>query len=119
MLKLLEIREKFAEIEQQHVAGVMAAYNAGMVTAWDAARRLVCEYTPAIWPDSDGYEDVIASHTAEEVIDKLVEARAPKEQDAVKPTWSRGRPFCGACGARIHGGQFCSECGKPILWEGL
>lgn len=114
MLKLLEIREKFVEIEEQHVAGVMAAYNKGMEAAWDAARRLVDEYTPAMWPDSDGYEDVIANHTAEEVIDKLAEARAP-----VKPTWSRGKPFCGACGVRIHGGQFCSECGKPILWEGL
>ena len=41
-----------------------------------------------------------------------------KEQEAVKPTWSRGKPFCGACGLRIHGGKFCSECGKPILWEG-
>ena len=41
-----------------------------------------------------------------------------KEQEAVKPTWSRGRPFCGACGLRIRGGKFCSKCGKPILWEG-
>lgn len=41
-----------------------------------------------------------------------------KEQEAVKPTWNRGRPFCGACGLRIRGGKFCSECGKPILWEG-
>lgn len=41
-----------------------------------------------------------------------------KDQEAVKPTWSRGKPFCGACGLRIHGGKFCSECGKPILWEG-
>lgn len=39
-----------------------------------------------------------------------------KEQEAVEPTWSRGKPFCGACGLRIHGGKFCSECGKPILW---
>ena len=41
-----------------------------------------------------------------------------KEQEAVKPSWSRGKPFCGACGLRIHGGKFCNECGKPILWEG-
>lgn len=40
-----------------------------------------------------------------------------KEQEAVKPTWSRGKPFCGACGLRIHGGKFCSECGKPISWK--
>ena len=41
-----------------------------------------------------------------------------KEQEAVKPTWGRGKPFCGSCGLRIHGGKFCSECGKPIAWEG-
>ena len=40
------------------------------------------------------------------------------KEEAVKPTWNRGRPFCGACGLRIRGGKFCSECGKPILWEG-
>ena len=41
-----------------------------------------------------------------------------KEPEAIKPTWSRGRPFCGACGLRIRGGKFCSDCGKPIFWEG-
>jgi len=41
-----------------------------------------------------------------------------KEQEAVKPTWSRGKPFCGACGLRIHGGKFCGECGRPVLWGG-
>lgn len=41
-----------------------------------------------------------------------------RKQEAVEPTWSRGKPFCGACGLRIHGGKFCSECGKPILWKG-
>ena len=41
-----------------------------------------------------------------------------KEQEAVKPTWSRGKPFCGACGLRILGDRFCSECGRPVLWEG-
>ena len=49
---------------------------------------------------------------AENAIDFL------KEQEAVVPTWSRGKPFCGACGLRIHGGKFCSECGKQIAWEG-
>ena len=44
--------------------------------------------------------------------------KATKEQEAVKPTWSCGKPFCGACGLRIRGGKFCSECGKPLLWEG-
>ena len=41
-----------------------------------------------------------------------------KEQEPVKPTWSLGKPFCGACGLRIRSGKYCSECGKPILWEG-
>ena len=41
-----------------------------------------------------------------------------KEQEAVKPTWSRGKPYCGSCGLRILGDRFCSECGRPILWEG-
>ena len=41
-----------------------------------------------------------------------------KNQEAVKPTWNRGKPFCGACGLRIHDGKFCGECGRPILWEG-
>ena len=41
-----------------------------------------------------------------------------KEQEEVKPTWGRGKPFCGACGLQIRGGKFCSECGKPIAWEG-
>ena len=41
-----------------------------------------------------------------------------REQEAVKPTWGRGKPFCGACGLRIHGGKFCDKCGKPIAWEG-
>lgn len=41
-----------------------------------------------------------------------------KEQEAVKPIWSQGKPFCGACGLRIRGGEFCSKCGKPIAWEG-
>ena len=49
----------------------------------------------------------------------LNDARALlKEQEAVKPTWSRGKPFCGVCGLRISGGKFCSECGRPVLWEG-
>lgn len=52
-------------------------------------------------------------HKKNERIEKLL-----KEQEAVKPTWGRGKPFCGACGFRIRGGKFCSECGKPIAWEG-
>lgn len=40
-----------------------------------------------------------------------------KEQEAIEPTWSRGKPFCGVCGLRIRGGKYCSECGKPILWK--
>ena len=41
-----------------------------------------------------------------------------KEQEAIAPTWSRGRPYCGSCGLRIRGGKYCSECGAAIAWEG-
>lgn len=42
-----------------------------------------------------------------------------KEQEAVKPTWIRGKPCCGSCGLQIrNGGKFCGECGKMIAWEG-
>ena len=41
-----------------------------------------------------------------------------KEQEAVRPTWSCGKPYCGSCGLRIRGGKYCSECGAPIAWEG-
>ena len=41
-----------------------------------------------------------------------------KEQKTVKPEWSCGKAYCGACGLRIRGGKFCSKCGKPIAWEG-
>lgn len=40
-----------------------------------------------------------------------------KEQEAETPTWHLGKPFCGACGLRIRGGKYCSECGRPIAWE--
>ena len=41
-----------------------------------------------------------------------------KEQEAIRPTWSCGKPYCGSCGLRIRGGKYCSECGAPIAWEG-
>jgi uncharacterized small protein (DUF1192 family) len=59
-------------------------------------------------------DDHIAMYQAEI---KRLEALL-KEQVPVKPTWSLGKPFCGACGLRIRSGKYCSECGKPILWEG-
>lgn len=40
-----------------------------------------------------------------------------KEQEAVEPTWTCGKPFCGACGLWIPGGKFCSYCGKAVKWE--
>ena len=49
-----------------------------------------------------------------EKMDDIVAAL--KKQEAVKPTWNRGKPFCGACGLQIHSCKFCSECGRPILW---
>lgn len=74
----------------------------------------------------NGLQDMIQSkkyieHNFDGVVDEDVCERAIellKEQEAVKPTWGRGKPFCGACGLQIRGGKFCSECGKPIAWEG-
>lgn len=58
-----------------------------------------------------GYTDCRKWEIAKDAITLL------KEKEAVRPTWNRGKPFCGACGLRIHDGKFCSECGRPILWE--
>lgn len=51
-----------------------------------------------------------------------------KEQEAVKRTYSTGiNGFsiiwtCGACGSDLFPNnakaKFCSNCGKPVLWEG-
>jgi hypothetical protein len=73
--------------------------------------ELVEHIESALAVDSD-YVDCVRTDLLQVAVGLL------KEQEAVKPTWSRGKPFCGACGLRIHGGEFCSKCGKPILWEG-
>ena len=56
----------------------------------------------------------------EQNVSEFIESRPEwcpmKEQEAVKPTWNRGNPYCGACGSRIRSGKFCSVCSKPILW---
>ena len=76
----------------------------------ETACPLDCPYFPQCFPDVGPASPFMP--LMQDALDLL------KEQEAVKPTWSRGKPFCGACGLRIHGGKFCSECGKPILWEG-
>ena len=68
-----------------------------------------CEY----WVKNHKGEQLMLEYTAVEDLLALL-----KEQEAVTPTWNRGKPFCGACGLQIRGGKFCSECGKPIAWEG-
>lgn len=65
----------------------------------------------------NGYECFCTSDDYEYEMHKAV-LTLLKEQKPVKPTWSRGKPYCGSCGLRIHGGKFCSECGRPVLWEG-
>lgn len=46
-----------------------------------------------------------------------------KEQDAVKPEWKNGSPFCGNCGHRLEkknrntDGIKCPECGRSVKWE--
>jgi len=77
--------------------------------------RCIC-HVPDACKDCSRYKEIDGLRCMEEL---MADAHTLlKEQEAVKPTWSRGKPFCGACGLRIHGGKFCSECGKPILWEG-
>lgn len=70
--------------------------------------------------DDDATEETLRYSVEQDLEDAGfdVDITVLKEQEAVKPTWSRGKPFCGACGLRIRGGKFCSECGKPIAWEG-
>ena len=62
------------------------------------------------------YNDDAPIRISLECIEDILELL--KGQEAVEPTWNRGKPFCGVCGLRIHGGKFCSECGRPIAWEG-
>ena len=73
--------------------------------------ELVEHIESALAVDSD-YVDCVRTDLLQTVVGLL------KEKEAVKPTWNRGKPYCGACGAEARGGKFCSECGKPILWEG-
>lgn len=45
-----------------------------------------------------------------------------KEQDAIKPEWSKGTAFCGNCGHRLEKkNRFtnckCQNCGRPVKWE--
>lgn len=49
-----------------------------------------------------------------------------KEQEAIKPKSkvrhganAQIQHFCGNCMTMLHGKpKFCSECGRPVLWEG-
>ena len=49
-----------------------------------------------------------------------------KEQEPIKPKSkvrhganAQIQHFCGNCMTMLHGKpKFCSECGKPVLWEG-
>ena len=83
------------------------------------------------WQDDDCVEALIADALAllkkqEEEIENLKQMAQSmmkgvcllKEQEAVRPTWSCGKPYCGSCGLQIRGGKYCSECGAQIAWEG-
>ena len=49
-----------------------------------------------------------------------------KKQEAVKPKSNvrhganaQIQHFCGNCNSMLHGKpKYCSECGRPVLWEG-
>ena len=51
--------------------------------------------------------------------------RLHKEQEAIKPRSkvrhganAQIQHFCGNCNTMLHGKpKFCSECGRPVLWE--
>lgn len=39
------------------------------------------------------------------------------EQEPVKPTWIRGRAFCGRCGRQFgYGYKYCPDCGRAVRW---
>ena len=45
-----------------------------------------------------------------------------KEKEAVKPEWSCGKAYCGACGKRLplkrwKHKPFCPSCGKAVNWD--
>ena len=41
-----------------------------------------------------------------------------KAQEPIKPSWRRGRPFCGKCGEILLAhNHFCCGCGRPVKWE--
>jgi len=87
-----------------------------VIRGWERCRK--CHDVPILF--SESYRDCEYTRGMYCRQDILIEDTLAllKEQEAVKPTWSRGKPFCGACGLRILGDKFCSECGKPIAWEG-
>lgn len=47
-----------------------------------------------------------------------------KDREPVKPSWSRGKPYCGKCGRMIwprkyddeFERKFCSYCGRMVDW---
>lgn len=44
-----------------------------------------------------------------------------KAQEAVEPTWRRGKAFCGKCGLGLHKvveqNNYCPNCGRAVKWE--
>ena len=41
-----------------------------------------------------------------------------KVNEPVKPSWRKGKPYCGGCGLRIESRQiFCPWCGSQVKWE--
>lgn len=71
-----------------------------------------------------GCENWVNNHKGEDLLltySSVIELLAVlKEQDAVKPfSDDDGAYWCGSCHEDIVWHQkFCSNCGRPVLWEG-
>lgn len=69
-------------------------------------------------PYGDGTGQCKGRLCREELMADALVLLQDQDQEAVKPTWTCGKPFCGVCGLWIPGGKFCSACGRRIAWEG-
>lgn len=82
-----------------------ATYHYDIDPYWDMFDCKVREFAPE-W---DG-------HTPAQAIERIGKLKA---QEAVKPSWRRGIPFCGKCGRHFADGfKYCPDCGREVKWDG-
>ena len=81
-----------------------ATYHYDIDPYWDMFDCKVREFAPE-W---DG-------HTPAQAIERIGNLKA---QEAVKPSWRLGIPFCGKCGRHFADGfKYCPDCGREVKWE--